>query len=655
MRLAWLLAVASSTAALQAQEQALQWPYTLGGFASSSPALSPDGLTIYIGVEKQRGGRIVAIPKDGGRERWSVDRSEWVDSSPAVGPDGTVYVGCVDGKFYALNPANGATKWLIDTHSYVSSSAAISADGSMIYFGAGDSQLHAVTSSGVERWTFKVGDAIDSSPAIGDDGTIYFGSRDRTFYAVTPDGAERARFGTAGSIQSSPAIALDGTIYFGSEDQKLYALTRDLAKKWERSTNGIILASPVLGADGTIYFASFDGNFYALRPEDGSSRWVTFINSTSQSTAVVRGDGVIIVGADDGLLRAFNPENGSIRWTFDTHGTLGDFIESSPIVAPDGAIYFGSLDGHLYKLNGNGSPLSTQSSWPAFRRDLRHTARVVRTGTGGQLVNISTRALAGPGRNLIAGFIVQAADQKAFLVRAVGPGLGVRGVGGFMPDPQLELFSGSVPIPFRTNDNWLEHDESTGLSVRETAAAIQAFALEPGSADAAILPALPRGAFTARLTSVDGRSGVGLVEVYDVPQAGDPTARLRNLSTRGFVGTGENILIAGFVVGGTGTMRLLLRGIGPSLAQFGVPGVLAQPRLTVFSGGTAIRSNTGWTTDGFKGDLLGAAGSVFAFPLLDGSTDSALLFDAQPGPYTIQISGVGDTTGEAMVEIYVLP
>jgi outer membrane protein assembly factor BamB len=560
---------------------------------------------------------------------------------------------------YALNPANGDSKWTFDTHIHVSSSPAISADGTMIYFGAGDKKLHAlIASSGKELWNFPANDVvgvIDASPAIGDDGTIYFGSDDQTFYAVRPDGTERARFATSGRIYSSAAIAADGTVYFGSEDQKLYARNRDLSPKWERVTGGMILASPVLGADGTIYFASFDGNFYALRSEDGSIRWVTSINSTSQSTAAVRADGVIIVGADDRVLRAFNPDDGKILWSYTPPGgEIGDFIESSPIVAPDGAIYFGSLDGHLYKLNGNGSPLSTNSSWPAFRRDVRHTGRAVAPSTGGKLVNISTRALAGPGRNLIAGFVVQAADKKAFLVRAVGPGLGTTGVGGFMPDPQLEIFSGQVPL--RRNDNWLENDESTGLSVSETAAAVQAFTLQPGSADAAILPTLPGGAFTVQVTGADGRSGVALVEVYDVPQPGDPTARLlRNLSTRGFVGTGENILIAGFVVGGTETMRLLIRGVGPGLAQFNVPGVLARPKLTIFSGSTSVGGNTGWTTDGYKGDLIGASKRVSAFDLQNGSADSAMLFDARPGPYTIQISGVDNTTGEALVEIYVLP
>jgi hypothetical protein len=102
-------------------------------------------------------------------------------------------------------------------------------------------------------------------------------------------------------------------------------------------------------------------------------------------------------------------------------------------------------------------------------------------------------------------------------------------------------------------------------------------------------------------------------------------------------------------------MRLLLRGIGPGLAQFGVSGVLARPRLEVFRGPTSLATNIGWTTDGYKADLVAAAATVAAFPLDESSADCAMLFSASAGEYTIQISGVGGTTGEAMVEIYVLP
>jgi outer membrane protein assembly factor BamB len=638
------------------QEGTRQWRFFVGGYVTfSSPALSPDGTTVYVGVETDTGGRVIAVAREGG-SRWGRQGegrvlSSPVDSSPAVGPDGTVYIGGVNGTLYALNPANGASYWELFLGGYISSSPAVSADGSTIYVGAADGRLHALTSSGGPKWTFATGGYIESSPAIGPDGTIYFGSHDRNFYAVSPEGERKWVFPTGGQIFSSPAIGADGTIYFGSRDQRLYAVTPAGIKKWDHMTNGPIDASPSLGADGTIYFAS-DRSFYALRPDDGGERerWKIDIRTGSISSAAIRGDGTIIFGADDGVVRAFDP-NGGKKWEFNTETGQGNLIESSPIVALDGSIYIGSFDGHLYKINGNGSPLSALSSWPAFRRDVRHTAQARASNAAGQLANISTRAQAGGGRNLIAGFVVQSQRGRAYLVRAIGPGLADAGVDGFMPDPRLELFSGSVSI--RTNDNWLEKDEVSGFPLPEAAVAVQAFPLQTGSKDAAILPGFESGVYTASLSSADGRPGVALVEVYDVLGSGDPTSRLLNLSTRAFVGTGESILIAGFVVRDA-PMQLLLRGIGPGLAQFGVPGVLPEPRLTVFRGATPVASNVNWT-NGHRNDLMVAGASVAAFPLVEGRADSALLFNAQPGPYTIQISGAGTTTGEAMAEIYVLP
>lgn len=659
---ALLFGLALSHAALRAQEGSMQWPFSVMGYITlSSPSLSPDGTTVYVGVQTNTAGRVVAIRAlDGGR-RWDKTFTDSVDSSPAVSADGTaVYVGCSNGILYSLRASDGERLWEQRLGPSISSSPAVGRDGT-IYVAAGDRRLHAVSAAGRWLWSSiavgNAGDFILASPSIGPDGTIYFGSLDRNFYALFPNGELKWSVSTGGPIYSSAAIGADGTIYFGSYDQRMYAVNPDGSRKWDYLASGQIDASPVLGADGTIYFAA-GRTFYALRPGAGEERerWKVDINTTSGSTAAVRGDGAVILGGDDGKVRALEPVSGNQLWSFDTKtGPRGNEIESSPMIGPDGSIYVGSADGNLYKINGNGSPLSAHSSWPAFRRNLRNTAQAVASNTGGQLVNISTRAQAGGGRNLIAGFVVQAEATRgrAYLIRAVGPGLEAQGVTGFMPDPVLQLYSG--PIPFRTNDNWVERDEASGFPIPEAFAAVEAFALQPGSKDSAVLPGLPSGAFYAHVGSADGRTGIALVEIYDVRNTGDPNARLLNLSTRGFVGPGESILIAGFVVGGTGSMRLLLRGIGPGLSQFNVPGVLAQPRLTVFRGGTPIGTSTNWATDGYKRDLLIAGASVSAFPLVEGRADAAMLFDASPGPYTLQITGNGNLTGEAMVEIYVLP
>lgn len=637
--------------ALHAQDGTRQWRAQVQGFITlSSPALSADGSVVYVGVETPSGGRLIAFTREGA-PKWSFERADAIESSPAVGADGTVYVGCDDGKLYALNPANGVARWEFSTGTFITSSPAIGADG-RIYFGAGDSRLHALNSDLTPRWSFLTGDWIDSSPAIGVDGTIYFGSFDKLVYAVTREGDLKWSFPTGGRILSSPAIGADGTVYVGSADQRLYAFTPEGTKKWDYLANGDIQASPTLGADGTIYFAA-DVNLYALKP-DGTERWKSRLGSTSASSAAVRADGTIILGADDGVIRALNPADGSEKWRFDTRTGPGNLIESSPIVAPDGAIYVGSFDGFLYKLNGNGSPLSTFSSWPAFHRDPARNARALTVSGTGQLLNLSTRAQVGGGDKLIAGFFVQGAGQHVYLLRGVGPALAQFQVVG-MPDPRLQVFSGSVPIA--ANDDWGINEG--GFSASDTAVAVGAFALPVGSKDAAIVPALPPGLYTAQVSSTDGRGGAVLIEIYDAV-AGDPSARLLNLSTRGQVGVGANVLIAGVVVGGTGRSRLLVRAVGPGLAQFGVPAVLARPTMSLFArqpggGQSLIRTNTGWTTEGAAYDLSVAAQFVGAFPLGAASADSAMIVTADPGDYTIQVSGVGGTTGEALVEIYVLP
>lgn len=636
-----------------AEEGQRVWAFTVGGFVSASPAVTADSGTVYVGVEARTGGgRVFAVTRDGA-QRWvtSPDFLGPVSSSPAIGADGTVYVGSSDGRLYALNPANGSVRWQFNVRAFVTSSPAIGADGT-IYFGAGDGRLYAVSAAGGLVWSVQTDNVIESSPAIGPDGTIYVGSYDRNVYAIAPNGVERWRYPTGGIIYGSPALARNGTIYVGSADQRLHAIAPDGTRRWDFGTNGDIQSSPVLGADGTVYFASTDLHFYAVAP-DGTLRWRTFLNTTTASTAAVRADGVIIVGADDGVVRALNPDNGAVRWSFDTRTGPGNLIESSPIVAPDGSIYVGSLDGLFYKIAGNGSPLSTHSSWPAFRRDIAHNGRA-EPAAGGQLLNLATRAQVPAGDTVVVGFVVEGEGAKAYLMRAIGPTLAQFGIANFLSDPRMDLYSG--PQLVTSNDNW--GDAPPGLGVVDTAERVGAFPLAADSKDAVLLLPLQSGLYSARVNNVENRAGVVLVEAYDAI-GGDPAARLVNLSTLGPVGsTRENYLVAGIAVGGTGRTRVLVRGVGPSLAQFGVSPVLARPVMSVYTATTPpqlIRTNSGWTAEGLRGDLAGAARSVAAFPLTENSADAAVLLSLQPGNYTVEISGVGGTTGQALVEVYVLP
>ena len=650
-RFATAIMLAALGGRLHAQtDGSFRWRYAAIGYVSSSPAVGPDG-TVYVGVQINQtpaAGRVFAIKPDG-KDKWQpFITPDWVDSSPAIGPDGTIYVGCMDGKLYAID-SNGKQKWASKSFSFIYSSPAIGSNDT-IYVGAGDSALHAInTTNGNERWSFPTGNWVDSSPAIAADGSIYFGSWDTNIYGVLSDGKEKWRFPTGGAVLSSPAIGSDGTVYAGSEDGRLYAIAADGTPKWKYPTGGAIEASLVIGADGTIYIGSIDRFFYAINP-DGTLKWKVSVGQAVVSSAAVRADGTIIFGADDYVLHALNSD-GTPKWSYRTD----DLVESSPVIAADGSIYVGSFDGYLYSLNGATSPvspLSTYAHWPMLRRDASHTGKETGLGTGAQLINLATRGPAGNGANLIAGLVVQGTAPKTFLLRAVGPTLEQLLVPGSLADPTLTL-KGSAGATLLTNNNWC--DDGKMRQTMDTTLAAGAFPLPENSKDAVLVATLQPGTYTALVESADSQEGFTLLEAYDAASS-TPNARLINLSTRGHVGTGANVLIAGLVISGGGSMNVLVRAVGPGLAGFDVAGVLARPTLTVFaSNGNPIRSNTGWTSEGLKGDLAGAARRAGAFAFAEGSADCAALLSLGSGNYTIKVSGLGGTTGEALVEVYVVP
>ncbi|HMD60065.1 MAG TPA: hypothetical protein VKG78_01460, partial [Opitutaceae bacterium] len=287
-----------------------------------------------------------------------------------------------------------------------------------------------------------------------------------------------------------------------------------------------------------------------------------------------------------------------------------------------------------------------------------NTATVGLTGTNniGRLINISCRAAVGTGGNiLIAGFAVGGAGtagSEPLLIRASGPALAAPpfNVPGTLPDPQLQLYSG--PSVVAVNKGW-----QGNAMIASTAASVGAFAwTDPSSHDAALLETLSAGPYTAQIAGQSGDTGVALAEVYDATPAGTytpATPRLVNISTRVQVGTGGNILIAGFVIGGATSRTVLIRASGPALAQFGVAGTLPDPELQLYSGPTVIESNNGW---GGNPQIASTAASVGAFPWANPmSADSALLVTLPPGAYTAQVSGASGDTGVALIEVYEVP
>jgi hypothetical protein len=253
------------------------------------------------------------------------------------------------------------------------------------------------------------------------------------------------------------------------------------------------------------------------------------------------------------------------------------------------------------------------------------------------LGNISTRALVQTGDNVaIGGFIITGVDAKKVVLRAIGPSLTALGVAGAIQDPTLELHdhAGAV-IAF--NDNWKDSQQ----------AQIQATGLAPSDdREAAMVETLSPGAYTAIMRGKDNTTGVGLVELYDV----DPGAnsKLANISTRGGVDIGDNVMIGGLIVSGAGSERVLVRGIGPSLTQHNVPNALQDPTLELYDGnGAIIASNDNWK-DTQQTDIQ-ATGLA---PSDD--RESAILTTPTQGNYTAILRGKNNTTGVGLVEVYSL-
>lgn len=272
----------------------------------------------------------------------------------------------------------------------------------------------------------------------------------------------------------------------------------------------------------------------------------------------------------------------------------------------------------------------------------------------GRLINISCRAQVGTGANiLISGFAVGGAGTsgaESLLVRASGPALVPFGVAGTLPDPELSIYSGQTLV--NGNSGW----GSNSTQISAAAASVGAFAWgSTSSHDSALLESLTGGPYTAQVAGQGGDSGVALVEVYDATPAGTytpTTPRLVNISARVQVGTGGNILIAGFVIGGSTSRTVLIRASGPALAPFGVSGTLPDPKLELYTGSTLLGTNNGW---GGNPEISTAAARVGAFSWSTTSSDSAILATLPPGGYTAQISGASNDTGIALIEVYEVP
>jgi outer membrane protein assembly factor BamB len=310
----------------------------------SSPAVGADG-TLYIGTTDRS---LVAVDARG-ELKWTLadtgGSQGWMRSSPAVAADGAIYAVDPDGALVAVSP-DGAVRWRVpltpagQTAGY--SSPAIGADGTVYVAGVRD--LYALSRTGEGRWQVTLGAVTTSSPAVGRDGTIYIGCDDGALYAVSPDGNVRWRFHTSAPIRSAPAIGQDGTIYVGSWDMQAYAVSPDGRRKWAVSIGGDSIGSPAIGPDGTIYFPSGDGSLYAVSP-GGDVKWRFQTGGPIIASPLVDAAGTIYVAGGDKTLYAVRPD-GTQRWAYRAAGVLS----GSPVMGGPGLIYLPSEEGLIHVL-----------------------------------------------------------------------------------------------------------------------------------------------------------------------------------------------------------------------------------------------------------------------------------------------------------------
>jgi uncharacterized repeat protein (TIGR03803 family) len=395
-----------------------------------------------------------------------------------------------------------------------------------------------------------------------------------------------------------------------------------------------------------------DGNFYGTTEANGTSNFgaIYRVTPAGDFTVLHQFTGSHPTGPTDGAQpfgEMILASDGSFYGTTSAGGAgdLGSIFQLTPAgvyttvysFPNNGTIGFGTTgyqprgtllqtsDGNLYGTTTGGN---VSNGGTVFRLNIAPQAA---------LLNISTRLNVGTGNNvLIGGFIVTGTQQKEVIVRAIGPALSGFGVKGALADPVLELHEPDGTV--MTNDNWKDTQES----------AITATNLAPSNdLESAIVATLPPGLYTAIVTGTNDTTGVALVEAYDLDQTVD--SQLANISTRGFVDTGDNVLIGGFIVGGPDGVdsTAVVRAIGPSLSGAVGGSVLADPNLELHDvDGAVVASNDDWK-DGPDMQTIIDDGLAPT-----NTKESALLVNLPPGAYTAIVSGVENGSGIGLVEVY---
>lgn len=304
-------------------------------------------------------------------------------------------------------------------------------------------------------------------------------------------------------------------------------------------------------------------------------------------------------------------------------GTQNDLAQLLGLNAADKQVFYYQYTTNTCNTAYNSQPIHLENS----------TFPVV----GPQALNLSTRGqVSNDDSTLIAGFIVTGSGNKNVALRVLGPSLSSQGLSGTVPDPALKVYNSSGAV-IASNDNWQDDPAAAQLTLAGLA--------PTNDSEAATIQSLAPGAYTVIASSTDGTAGLGLVEAYDLSPASG--SLLANLSTRGYVGVGDQVLISGFIEGQQENGTMIVRALGPSLAAQGVTGALENPYLTVYdSNGAPIAANDDWAKSPHSEDLVtnGLA------PAED--FEAGLVLHPPAGAYTAIVSGAAGGTGIALVEFY---
>jgi WD40 repeat protein len=577
--------------------------------ADVNPAWSPDRTKIaFVSSRAGFGNDEIYVMDANGSNPIRLTDDPAGDYEPAWSPDGTriAFGSTRDGnnEIYVMD-ADGSNPIRLTNHPASDYGPTWSPDGTKIAFASdrdGNVEIYVMNTNGSGQVNLTNDPADDADPTWSPDGakiafeTIRDGNQD--IFAMDADGSNQTRLTNDPSDDFGPAWSPDGTrIAFGSSrigNAEIYVMDANGSNETRLTIHSAFDAKP-------------DWERLSAFPTPTATPGPSGTPTTSPTTTPT---GTPTATPMPSATPTPNPTTTPTGTpTVPPTATPGSTPLPTPIATPTPAV----------------TPTATPTPTPSRPEAL----------------NISTRMRVESGNNvLIGGFIITGNVPKTVAVRGIGPSLALSGIAAALNDPTLELRAANGAL-LSQNDDW-QGDPASASQLTALGLALQ------NPKESGIVATLqPGNSYTAILAGQNGGTGVGLVEIYDTNAAAG--AQLANISTRGFVQTGDNVMIGGFILGGdSGDTRMVVRGIGPSLAQFGLSPVLTDPTLELHDGnGALLISNDDWQNDPTS------AGQLIAVGLApQDSRESGIFTSIPPGAFTAILAGGNGGTGIGLVEIY---